>query len=183
MTFAHVFDIGAALALAFFVVRGAMRGLTGEIISLIGLIVSVFCGWTFALPMSNLIISYFPEWSPTATELVSAVAIFMCVSLGFAVVSKIMKALVRAANLTFLDHVMGAVSGGARAFVIVLFIYGAMSIFSSFIPGEWMKDSVAMKGASAVWPTVFKVMTDNGLIDPSQLTPAGGGAFSGAGHM
>jgi len=27
-----------------------------------------------------------------------------------------------------------------------------------------------MKGVSVVWPTVFKIMTDNGWIDPSRLT-------------
>ena len=181
MTFAHVFDIGAAFALAFFVVRGAMRGLTGEIISLLGLITSVLCGWMFARPLSGVVLSYFPAWSPTVTELACAFAIFIGVSLAFAVVNKIMKALVRAANLSFLDHVMGAVSGSARAFVIVLFIYGIMTIFSPAIPGDWMEDSMAMKGASAVWPTVYKIMTDNGWIDPSRLTPAGGGIFPGSG--
>ena len=179
MTFAHVFDIGAAFALAFFAVRGAIRGLTGEIISLLGLIASVLCGWMFAHPLAGVVLSYFPEWSPTITELVCAVVIFMGVSLVFAVVSKIMRALVKAANLTFLDHAMGAVSGAVRAFVIVLFIYGVMSIFSPVIPGDWMKDSVAMKGASTVWPTVFKIMTDNGWIDPSQFTLGGIEALPG----
>ena len=170
MTFSQVFDIGAAFALAFFLVRGAIRGLTGEIVSLLGLVASVLCGWTFAHPLSSLVLSYFPTWSPTVTELACAAVIFMCVSLAFAVLNKIMRVLVKAANLSFLDHVMGAVSGGMRAFVMVLFIYGVVSIFP-VIPGEWMKDSVAMKGASVVWPTVFKIMTDNGWIDPSQFAP------------
>ena len=171
MTFARVFDIGAAFVLAFFVVRGAMRGLTGEILSLLGLIASVVCGWTFAHPMGEAVLNYFPTWSPAVTELACAVVIFMGVSLAFAVVSKIMKALVRAANLSFLDHIMGAAAGGARTFVIVLFIYGVVSTFPGLIPGEWMEDSIAMKGASVAWPPVFKIMTDNGWIDPSRLTP------------
>jgi len=171
MTFAHIFDIGAAFALAFFVVRGAMRGFTGEIVSLLGLIASVLCGWRFARPLSVEALRYFPDLSPTATELACAVILFMGVSLAFAVVSKILRVLVRAANLSFLDHVMGAVSGGARAFIVVLFIYGVVSIFSPVLPSEWMEDSVAMKGASAAWPTVYKVMTDNGWLDPSRLTP------------
>jgi membrane protein required for colicin V production len=170
MTFARVFDIGAAFALAFFVVRGAMRGLTGEIVSLLGLIASVVCGWTFASPMSEEVLHYFPTWSPTITELACAVVIFMGVSLAFAVVGKTMKALVKAAKLSFLDHVMGAAAGGARTFCILLFIYGVVST-SPFIPGDWMEDSVAMKGASVAWPSVFNVMTENGWIDPSRFTP------------
>ena len=169
MSFAYIFDIGAAFALAFFVVRGTVRGLTGEIISFLGLIASVLCGWTFARPMGALALNYFPAWHPNVAELVCAVIIFMCVSLAFAVVSKIMHALVKAANLSFLDHVVGAAFGALRAFIIVLFIYGVMSIFS-IIPGEWMEDSVAMQGAAVVWPTVFNFMTENGGIDPSWFT-------------
>ena len=176
VNFAQVFDLGAAFALAFFVVRGAMRGLTGEIISLFGLIASVLCGWTFARPMSALVLNYFPDWSSTITELACSVVIFMGVSLVFAAVAKIMKALVKAAKLTFLDHTMGAVSGSVRAFVMVLFIYGVVSIFP-IIPSEWMKDSVAMKGASVVWPAVFNIITEKGWIDPNQLTPQGTGAL------
>ena len=170
MTFAYVFDIGAAFVLAFFVVRGARRGITGEIISLLGLIASVLCGWTFSQPMSAVVLHYFPTWNLTAIVLVCAAIIFIGVSLFFAVVSSIVTALIKAAKLTFLDHVVGAVSGVARAFVLVLCIYGAVSIFSPVIPGEWMEDSVAMQGAAVVWPTVFNFMTENGWIDPSWFT-------------
>ena len=50
MNFAFGFDIAAGCLLAFFAVRGAFRGFSGEIIALIGLAASVFCGWTFAQP-------------------------------------------------------------------------------------------------------------------------------------
>jgi len=169
MTLAQVFDMGAALALAFFVVRGAMRGLTGEIISLLGLIASVLCSWTFAQPMGALVLNHFPAWNSAITELVCAAAIFIGVSLAFSVLNRIMRTLVRAANLTFLDHFMGAISGALRAFVVVLFIYGVMSIISPAVPSDWMEDSMAMQGASAVWPTILQIMTDSGWIDPSRF--------------
>jgi uncharacterized membrane protein required for colicin V production len=177
-----VFDIGAVFALAFFVLRGAMRGITGEIISFFGLIASVFCGWVFAGPVTIKVLGYFPTWNPTVTEWPCVVVIFLGVSAAFAVFGKIVKVLVRATKLSFLDHimeesVMGAVFGGLRTCVLVLFIYGAMSIFSPILLGEWVKDSVAMKGASVVWPTVFNIITDKGWIDPSQLTPQGTGAL------
>ncbi|MCL2010943.1 MAG: CvpA family protein [Synergistaceae bacterium] len=167
MNFEQVFDIGVAFALAFFVTRGAMRGFTGEIVSLLGLAASVFCGWTFAGPMSTVVLRYFPEWNPGITELACAVAIFMFVSLTFAAVAEFMRLLVKVAKLTFLDHVMGAVSGAVRVFIMLLFIYGAVSIFSPVVPSDWMKNSVAMKGVSAAWPSILRVMTDNGWIVPN----------------
>lgn len=172
MTFAHVFDIGAACVLAFFIIRGAIRGLTGEIVSLLGLVASVVCGWTFAKPLADVVLSYFPDWDRTITEFICSVAIFITISLVFAVVAKILRILVRAANLSLLDHAMGVLSGAARAFFLVLFIYGAVSIFSPVVPGSWMKESIAMQGAAVVWPTVLQFLTDRGWIDLSRLTAA-----------
>lgn len=165
----QVFDICAAFMLAFFVVRGGMRGLTGEIVSLLGLVASVLSGLTFAHPMGTIVLRHFPTWNPIVTELACAVAIFIVVSLFFAVISRIMRFLVRMANLTVLDYALGAVAGAARAFIVVLFIYGVVSTFSSVVPSEWMESSIAMKGAAAVWPTVLRVMTDNGWITQVQI--------------
>ena len=171
MTFAHVFDIGAACVLAFFLVRGALRGLTGEIVSLLGLVASVFCGWTFAQPAADVVLQYFPDWDRVIVELVCSVAIFIAVSLIFAFIAQILKALVKAARLSFLDHVMGAVAGSARAFFLMLFIYGVVSIFPILSPGEWAKESIAMRSAAVVWPPVLKILTDKGWLKLDHLGP------------
>jgi hypothetical protein len=47
-----------------------------------------------------------------------------------------------------------------------------MALFSPLIPGEWMQDSIAMQGASMVWPVVFNFLTSNGWSDPSQFSPS-----------
>ncbi|MDR3265010.1 MAG: CvpA family protein [Synergistaceae bacterium] len=173
MTVPHIFDIGAGCVLAFFVVRGGIRGLTGEIVSLLGLLASVAAGWTFAQPLAEVVLGYFPAWDRTLTELVCSVAIFMAVSLVFAMMARLVRMLVQAARLSFLDHALGTVSGASRAFFFVLFIYGAFSIFSPILPNEWMKDSYAMRSAAVVWPTVMDVMVSRGWIDLGQMTPGG----------
>ena len=176
--FTHVFDLAAVFALAFFVLRGAMRGITAEIISTFGLLASVFCSLMFADPVSAGVMEYFSTWDPTVTEVACAVVIFMGVSAVFIVIKKIVKVLVRATRLSFVDHaleesVMGAVFGGVRTCVLVLIIYGAMSIFSPVLLSEWTKDSAAMKRASEVWPVVVEIVTDKGWINPEQLAPHG----------
>ncbi|MDR3231063.1 MAG: CvpA family protein [Synergistaceae bacterium] len=169
MTVSYIFDIGAACVLAFFVVRGGMRGLTGEIVSLLGLIASVAGGWTFARPLAEVVLGTFPAWDKTLTELVCSVAIFMAVSLVFSVVARVVQMLVQAARLSFLDHALGTVSGAARAFFFALFIYGAFSIFSPILPNAWMRESYAMRGAAVVWPSVLHVMVSRGWIDLDQM--------------
>jgi uncharacterized membrane protein required for colicin V production len=171
MTFARVFDVGMACMVFFFVSRGAWRGLTGEIMSLLGLIASTTGGWTFAQPLAKIVRPYFPNWDPTFTGVACAAVIFIGISLIFAVLGKILRSLVKAANLSLLDHLTGAVSGGARAFVIILLVYGVISIFSPASNNGWMKESLVMSNVSVVWPSALKMLADNGWIDVTRLTP------------
>jgi uncharacterized membrane protein required for colicin V production len=170
MSVANIIDIGAACLLAFCVVRGGLRGLTGEIVSLMGLIASVACGWSFAQPLAALVLERYPGWDRTITELACALAVFIAVSLVFAILGKMLRALVKAAHLSLLDHVMGVVAGCLRAFLVVLFAYGVISVFSPMLQSDWMEESLVMKQAAVVWPFVLEFMTAHGWLDFSHLT-------------
>ncbi|MDR2137902.1 MAG: CvpA family protein [Synergistaceae bacterium] len=170
MSVANIFDIGAACLLAFCVVRGGLRGLTGEIVSLVGLAVSVACGWSFAKPLAAEVLNRYPGWDRTLIELACAVGVFIAVSLVFAVLGKMLRALVKAANLSLLDHVMGVVAGSLRALLVVLFVYGVLSVFSPMISNEWMEESLVMKQVAVVWPAILDFLTTEGWLDLSHLT-------------
>ena len=180
MTFARVFDIGAACVFAFFIVRGALRGMTMEIVSMLGFVVGVACSWTFAQPLAALALEYFPSVDSTLAELLCAAALFIAVSLIFTAIGRLLQALVRAADLTMMDHFMGVFLGALRTFFLFIFIYGVVSVFSPLLPGAWMQESVAMKGAAVVWPPVLKFLTANGWLDVSHLTPPDEDAEPGA---
>ncbi|GHS87538.1 hypothetical protein AGMMS49957_07580 [Synergistales bacterium] len=168
MEFYHIFDIAFACVTAFFMFRGLMRGLTGEIMSLLGLLVSAFCGWRYARDLTDFCMRYYDIMDRTVYEVTCAAVIFIVVSMVFALITKILHSVVRVANLSFLDHALGAVSGAARAFVILVAIYGVSSIFP-VIPSGWMKDSVVMRGAAVAWPPVLRLLSEKGWIDLSQL--------------
>ena len=172
MNFAFMFDIAAGCLLAFFAVRGAIRGLSGEIVALVGLVASVFCGWTCAQPAAGIVLEYFPSWDATVVALICSVAIFMGVSLLFAFAGRLLHLLIRAANLSMADHLFGTFAGALRAFFVVLFIYGAVSIFSPILPSDWMRESYAMRGAAVVWPPVIAFLSDRGWVDLERLAPA-----------
>jgi uncharacterized membrane protein required for colicin V production len=185
MTFAQIFDIGAACVVAFFVVRGILRGLTGEIMSLLGLVASVVCSWTFSRSLADMILFHFPNWdrvileiiyrneaeyytgggwSRTVLELGCSIALFVAVSLVFAIAAKILRSVIKAADLTFWDHFLGAFLGAARALFMALLIYGGVTLFSSVIPSEWMRESAAMRITAVAWPPVLKVLREAGWI-------------------
>ncbi|MDR2174824.1 MAG: CvpA family protein [Synergistaceae bacterium] len=200
MTFAQIFDIGTACALAFFVLRGARRGLTGEIVSLFGFAASCACSWMFSRPLADMVLLRFPNWDRalmgifgagaesyagrgwdrTILEPVCAVVIFMAVSLAFALMAGVLRSLVRAARLSFLDHTLGALSGVLRVFFVLLVIYGGVTLFSSFVPSAWMWESRAMRTAAVAWPPVFKILTETGLLRVDRLMQ---GAASGAQNL
>lgn len=171
LNFAFGFDIAAGCLLAFFAVRGAFRGFSGEVIALIGLAASVFCGWTFAQPAAEIVLGYFPDWDATVVALACSVLLFIGVSLLFAFLGRIASLLIRAANLSMTDHFLGVFAGGLRAFFVLLFIYGAVSIFSPVLPSDWMKESYAMRGAAVVWPPVVAFLSERGWIDLNRLAP------------
>ena len=93
-------------------------------------------------------------------------------SLIFAFLGRIASLLIRAANLSMTDHFLGVFAGGLRAFFVLLFIYGAVSIFFPVLPSDWMKESYAMWGAAVVWPPVVAFLSERGWIDLNRLAPA-----------
>jgi membrane protein required for colicin V production len=170
MTFAHAFDVGAMGVLGFFLVRGALRGLTGEFMSLFGLIASSAGSWMFAQDLADIALVYYSAMDRTVMELTCASVIFICISLIFAFLANVLRSVVRAAKLSFLDHSLGAAAGALRAFCVVLFIYGIVATFSPVIPSAWMQESAAMKGASVAWPPVFAFLQGKGWIDIDRLS-------------
>jgi uncharacterized membrane protein required for colicin V production len=168
MEFYKIFDIAFACVLGFFMFRGMRRGLTGEIMSLVGLVISAFCGWRYARDLTDFCMNYYDIMDRTVYELTCAAVIFIVVSMIFALITKILHSVVRVANLSFLDHALGAASGAARAFAVLVAIYGVSSIFP-VIPSDWMKDSVAMKGAAVAWPPVLRLLSEKGWVDLEQM--------------
>ena len=60
-----IFDIIAGCVLLFFVIRGLINGFSGEIIGLVGLVVSIFCAWNFTDRATELFLNYLPSFDKT----------------------------------------------------------------------------------------------------------------------
>ncbi|MBR1672332.1 MAG: CvpA family protein [Fretibacterium sp.] len=174
MSVGLIFDIAVAVVLAFFAVRGLIRGFSGEILGLIGFCASLFCAWSFARPAADFILGYFPKLDATLAALACAVAIFIAVSLVFALLDGLLSLIVQAANLSMLDHLLGAVVGVAKTCCLLLFIYGLLNAFPALLPTGWMGESYAMRGAAEVWPPVMDFLEGHGIINLRALGGSGG---------
>ena len=172
LKFALIFDIIMAMILAFFLYRGLVKGFSGEIIGLVGLIVSAFCAWNFLDPAVDLVFKYFshPSLDRTIIALIRAVVIFFVVEIIFAVIGLILSYVVNVTQLSVTDHFFGLIIGAIKTCFVILFIYGVLITFSPVIPTDWMKESYTMQGASYVWPNVRDLLQSKGIIDFSHLT-------------
>lgn len=170
MSFALIFDIVMAVIAAFFIYKGLVKGFSGEIIGLVGLVVSTFCAWKFLDPAVELASRYLPEsMDTTITSMICAVGIFLAVEIIFAIVGVILSYVVRVTQLSLTDHFFGLVIGLVKAGCIILFVYAVIVTFGGLIPTEWMNDSYTMRGASVVWPPVRDFLQSHGIVDFAAL--------------
>lgn len=169
MSLALIVDVLAACLLAFFLVRGALRGFLGEVLSLVGSVVSAVAAWTLAGTAAELVLRYFPSWDLRLTGLGCAVAIFFAMSILFAALAELFAMLIEAANLSLPDHVLGLAMGAVKTFCVLLFIYGLLTMFSAVVPTGWMAESRAMRAAAAAWPPVVRLLEGQGLLNLEKL--------------
>ncbi len=124
------FDIVAAVIFLYFVIRGAFSGAVTELIGLVGLI-----GGTYlAINYSTEFINYLPFTLPTGWEpiLSFAIIIFGCGALA-ALLAFFIRNLLDLIFLGFLDHLLGAVIGLIKAFLVcAVLTYLAVNYFDSY---------------------------------------------------
>lgn len=172
MSIGLIFDIAAAIVLAVCLFRGLIRGFFGELLGLIGFCASLFCGWTFAQPGAELILKYFPALDRTFVALACGVILFLAVSVAFALAGGLLSSIVRAANLSALDHLCGAALGAVKTAGIVVIIYGVLTVFSPSLPSGWMEESYALRGAAVVWPSVARFLQEHEMLNLKDFTEA-----------
>ena len=169
MSLALIVDVLAACLLAFFLVRGALRGFLGEVLSLVGSVVSAVAAWTLSGPAAEFVLRHFPSWDLRLTGLGCAVAIFFAISILFAALAELFSMLIAAANLSLPDHVLGLAMGAVKTFCVLLFVYGLLTMFSAVVPTGWMAESRAMRIAAAAWPPAVHFLEGQGLLDLENL--------------
>ncbi|MBQ7197070.1 MAG: CvpA family protein [Synergistaceae bacterium] len=169
---ALIFDLVMIIVLVFFIWRGFIRGFSGEIISLVGFFVAIFCAWHFLAPAVDLFKRFLPSMTldETVISIICGVVIFFGVEIIFAIIGAVLSYVVKVAQLTITDHFLGVVIGCVKTFCIIVFIYAVASSFPGVIPEETLEQSYCMKGASFVWPPLRDVLTQMGVLDFSALT-------------
>lgn len=169
MSFSLGFDIGAALLLTMLGVRGFYRGFVGEILSLLGIACGIFFASRFSSPVSDLLMQNFPSLDGSVAHIIAMSTVFFVVALIFGIISKIFRAVINFADLSLLNSLAGLLLGLGAGVLIIMFVYGALTLFAPTLGNGWIQDSIFMNLSAQMWPFFYGFIVSQGWIDPSKL--------------
>ena len=156
-------DIVLLMAGVFFVVRGLMKGLSGEFFSLVGTVGGFVCSIRFYEPFSAILIQKFGASVLTAT-IVSMLGIFFIIFFGCSFLDVAIKKVISKTNLTVTDKFLGGVVGIIKLYFLTLIVLIAGAITAPMTGDAWMKNSRVMSVTSLTWPFVSPLLENAGLM-------------------
>ena len=103
---------------------GFWRGLFFEVMSLLGWVVAYFAAVWF----SPVAAPHIPVGTPggALNQLASVIGVFVAVLIVWALLSRLLRMLLRATPLSLIDRLLGAMFGVIRGVLILLLIYAAV---------------------------------------------------------
>jgi membrane protein required for colicin V production len=161
-------DLLFLLILVTFCIRGGLRGLSGEAISLVTTIGGFIVAWKMSPQVSKMVIVFIPL-NPAAAQTVSIVAVYVTVLVLGVIAGRIVKAFLKFTNLSGVDRGMGIVAGAVKTYALLMIIYAGVMYFSPVISPYWMNDSYSMTVAHRSWPMVQKSLSGVRLLEPGAL--------------
>jgi membrane protein required for colicin V production len=156
-------DITLLVIGLFFVVRGMMKGLSGEVISLIGTVGGFVCAIRFYGPFAATLTEKF-GLSTLLSTIISMLAIFSLIFFGSAALEMAVKKVISGTRLTFTDKLLGALVGIVKMYVITLMALIGGSILTPMTGDAWMSDSRVLSAVSVTWPFVGRLLDEVGLL-------------------
>jgi len=148
---------------AFFVVRGLMKGFSGEFFSLVGTIGGFACSIRYYGPFASVFIEKF-KVSVTAATILSMLAIFFAIFFGCSLLDTVIKKIISKTNLTLTDKFFGGVVGLVKMYFLALTILIAGAITTPMTGDAWMKNSRVLSVTSVTWPFVGPMLESAGLM-------------------
>lgn len=159
-----VIDVAFLFLTAALALRGLFRGFSGEVLSLAGTVGGLYMAFTYAPSTGSFLESSFGLSSGWAYG-VALVALFVAVNLVTAALARLVSAFLKVARLSLLDRLFGLVAGGAKAFLLLLLVYGAFLLAGPLVPLPWFEESRSLYLAKLVWPRLVPYLDETFLFE------------------
>lgn len=115
----NLVDIAALALVGYGMVRGWMRGLSGELARLIGLGTAVVVGWVFYIPFSDRI-TEFTRLSPKASGLTAFVLLFLIAGFAMVLLRWCLRNIAEFKFKTPYEQIGGLIAGALRCLLILI---------------------------------------------------------------
>jgi membrane protein required for colicin V production len=138
----HGMDIAMAVLLALSVLVGLWRGLVFELMSLVGWLVAYIA----ALAFSGQVGVYLPVGEPGSAlnHAASLVVTFVGALLLWSFLARLLRMVVAATPLTFIDRALGGTFGGLRGLVLLLLMVTAINLTPTG-KSAWWNESLGVQ--------------------------------------
>ena len=151
----------------FWIGKGFWIGFSGEVFSLLGILAGLLIAfkWSSALAHSFLAVSWTPRISEGFLTVLSGVLLFCVCNLTATWICRLTRKGLKAARLGGLDRFLGALAGGLKAALLILFLFGFSQLSFSETPPQWMEESRLLKVAARAWPETEKVLAEWKILE------------------
>ncbi len=136
-----ILDLVFIAILVISTVIGLIRGAVREVLSLVGLAISIYLAFKFADVLSNNYISKFFEQQPQISYIIAFIIIIVASIFAIALINILISQLLKVSGLSFVDRFLGLVFGVLRGGLFC----AILTMVINFIPGstqaDWWKKS------------------------------------------
>ena len=166
------FDIFFIILGCYFVIRGCFRGFVGEVLTFVGFSCAIFSAFKLsgsfgrALAAGTGINAY-------AAQLLAMFAVWLIVTLVFAMLRRALKSVIEAASLGGFDRLLGIFTGGLKIIVVIYVVLIGGLLLAPIKNPSWMTRSDALRHAGRHWPAVRSILIDFELLDHATDLPDG----------
>lgn len=128
-----IIDIIILVPIAFGLIRGLMNGFVQELTVLVALVLGVIGAKLWSPELGQRIGEAF-AWSDKVSTAVAYAAILFVITVGLGLLGKLITRILRAASLSGLNRLFGALFGALKWAIIVGAIFAVIDMFNDKIP-------------------------------------------------
>jgi len=144
---ANAFDITALTLLILLSLNGIRKGLSDELMKLISVLLAIYITLNFHQFGTSLLLKFW-EIPEQYQALLGFTAVFLAMILFMQLITIIVKQLIKALSLGWLDRIGGLLFGGLKALVLLAVILWVTELLPPTWLGSWYQDSKAFPAIS-----------------------------------
>lgn len=170
MSGADLFDGLFAVMFLYLGVKGFLRGLTGELCSLLGLFGGIFLAWKLGPILGEHFSGSIPSDKLSVAVIIIMAVIFIAVNLGSSLIYRMIRLVVKFAFLGTLDRLGGILSGVVKGTALLLLVFVVATMIRLPLTQSWFVESRSMRIAAVIWPHISEYMDSHGMALPGNAT-------------